>query len=203
MTRCLVWGKLLRICQRSGSSLITGHTNLSMLTFHACFSSDYWISYIPIPSHHSKRIFFKQYSLITSQSVSNCLVKLRSEQPWVPWGWKCFFKVHPVEFSFNFLSSVSGNLGDSNLSFNKLPGPQKQNGEMKLWLRSRPRLNTAGVSIYLPFFPPTVFSRLCVSDPLLWTDTHPRVCRPWWGQHMEEVPVLSLISFNIKGGSLS
>lgn len=60
-----------------------------------------------------------------------------------------FCKLHPAEFSFNFLSSVSGNLGDGNLTFNKLLGPQKQNSEMKLWLRSRPRLNTAGVSEFL------------------------------------------------------
>lgn len=38
-----------------------------------------------------------------------------------------FCKLHPAEFSFNFLSSVSGNLGDGNLTFNKLLGPQKQN----------------------------------------------------------------------------
>lgn len=48
-----------------------------------------------------------------------------------------------------------------------------------------------------PFFL-TVLSRLCVSDQLLWTDTHPRVCWPWRSQNMEEVSAFSLMSFNTK-----
>lgn len=72
--------------------------------------------------------------------------------------------MHPAEFSFNFLTSITWKLGGDNRSFNKLPGPQKQNSEMKLWFRSKKRLNTAGVSIYLIFFfyPTVHYHIVCV-----------------------------------------
>lgn len=83
-------GELFRTCQPSGSSLITGlKTHPSSLCGHV-FRCDYWISNIAFPPPIVKWISPKQYSLITSQSVSNCLVKKRSEQSWFPWRWKCF-----------------------------------------------------------------------------------------------------------------